>query len=133
MRYKRSTKALSFLIPAVLHGTQSDKELFITARDSMIQRFEYCSDLLWKIIKMYLEEIEKINLQITSPRGIVREAIKINVIKEKDGVICMDIIANRNLTSHVYHQETAHDIAQKIPLLYSEMKIIVDKIKKNIR
>ena len=55
----------------------------LTARDSMIQRFEYCTDLLWKMLKVYLEEVENVKLESTSPKGIIREAVQIRILSEQ--------------------------------------------------
>lgn len=60
--------------------TQEQEELALGMRDSMIQRFEYCIDLFWKVTKVYLEDIEKVALDINSPRGILRQAIKAHLL-----------------------------------------------------
>jgi len=45
----------------------TDKKMYRFLRDSIIQRFEYCVDLIWKVLKVYLEEFEKVTLETTSP------------------------------------------------------------------
>ena len=46
--------------------TKKDEQIFLGMRDSMIQRFEYCTDLFWKVLKIYLEEVEKIVIPAVS-------------------------------------------------------------------
>lgn len=79
-------------------------------RDSIIQRFEFCSELSWKLMKKYLDE----NLMIEqySPRGVVKEAYKQKLID--DGEVWLDILEDRNLTSHTYDENTANRIRDNI-------------------
>ena len=99
----------------------------------MIQRFEYCTDLLWKLLKIYLEDIEKVDLPTYSPRGIIRQAVSIKTISEEQGSLCMQMIENRNEKSHIYHAETAQEIAENVPTFYELMQNIVSKIKDKIK
>lgn len=108
--------------------TIKNKELLVSFRDSMVQRFEYCTDLLWKTLKLYLEEVEKAKLLSTSPRGVIREAVQVRLISEKEGAQCTTMVDNRNLTSHIYHEELAEEIAEKIPAFYALMRAIVDNL-----
>lgn len=106
-----------------------NEQILLAMRDSMIQRFEYCTDLFWKTLRMYLEWSEKIDVAINSPRGIVREAVKAKVISEHEGAECMSMIECRNKTSHMYHAQLAHDIAQHIPQYYELIKKLTQRIK----
>lgn len=65
--------------------TRENERLFKGMRDSIIQRFEYCTDFFWKILKLYLEDIEKVVLPSYSPREIIREAVTIKMISEREG------------------------------------------------
>ena len=73
----------------------------------------------------------KIKIEISSPRGIVREAVKTRILTEGQGSLCMEMIESRNKTSHVYHEEIAHDIAQKIPEHYKLLHAITQKLYNN--
>ena len=79
--------------------TDENKQLFKSMRDSLIQRFEYCTDFFWKLVKVYLES-EGINLPINSPKFILREAVKARILSEVEGDECMDMIDSRSKTSH---------------------------------
>jgi nucleotidyltransferase substrate binding protein (TIGR01987 family) len=106
-----------------------EEALLLATRDSMVQRFEYCTDLLWKLIKVYLEEFEKVTLESVSPRGVIRDAVKTRLISEQDGTLCLTMINKRNETSHIYHEEVAIDIARSLPDFYQLMERIVAAIK----
>ena len=112
--------------------SQEQMRLFLATRDSMIQRFEYCTDLFWKVLKIYLEDIEKVELPINSPRGIIRETVKVRTISEDEGFACMSMIKRRNETSHIYHENLAEDIAQEVPKFYQLMANIVNSIQKKM-
>ena len=115
----------------IVSSTEENEELLVATRDSMIQRFEYCTDLFWKTLKLYLEDTEKIDVSINSPRGIIREATKAKVISEDEGDECMEMIECRNKTSHAYHELMAEEIAIEIPEFYDLMKIIADRLQGN--
>ena len=100
-----------------------------TLKDGVIQRFEFSYELCWKLMKNYLED-EGIQ-EAKSPKSTFREAFKIGIIK--DGDIWIDMLNDRNLTSHVYDEEISLEIYNKIIDLYNnELKniynFIVNKI-----
>src|SRR5438445_6077352 len=65
--------------------TEKHRRFFTGMRDSMIQRFEYCTDLFWKVVKVYLEDVEKMDLPVNSPRVILREAVTARILSEFEG------------------------------------------------
>lgn len=85
-----------------------------TLKDGVIQRFEFCYEICWKLIKYYLEN-EGIQ-EAKSPKSTFREAFKIGIIE--DGEKWIDMLNDRNLTSHVYDEEVALDIYGKILSTY---------------
>jgi len=112
-----------------IESVTQDRLIALATRDSVIQRFEYCTDLFWKVMKIYLEDVQRMTLSVTgSPTGIIRSAVQAKIISEEQGEQCIEMIKSRNLTSHIYHEEVADDIAVKIPDFYQLMKTIVDKI-----
>jgi nucleotidyltransferase substrate binding protein (TIGR01987 family) len=108
---------------------EENRELLMSMRDSMIQRFEYSTDLFWKVIKICLEE-QGIITPIVSPRGILREAIRARLLSESEGEMCMEMVESRNKTSHMYHELTAEEIAYQIPGYYELIKDITDRLEK---
>ncbi len=113
-------------------STKENEQLFLAMRDSMIQRFEYCTDLFWKLLKVYLEDVEKVTLPVFSPRGVIREAATVKIMSETEADACMEMIKNRNQTSHIYHEEVAESIAQKVSSFYKLMKQLVVSMQSKI-
>lgn len=124
-------KAITFFNKS--EKSQNNEEIFLAARDSLIQRFKYCTDLFWKVLTLYLEELEKVQIPAYSPRGVIGKTVKVKTITETEGQECMQMVESRNRTSHIYHKEIAAEIAQHIPAFYKLMKKIVDKIEKKAR
>lgn len=108
--------------------SEENRQLFTSMRDSLIQRFEYTIDLFCKLMKIYLISIEKIDVLIQSPRGIIRAAVKDGILSERESDECMDMIESRNKTSHTYHEIMADEIAHAVPVYYNLIRTITDRI-----
>ncbi|MGO5064703.1 nucleotidyltransferase substrate binding protein [Clostridium sp. FAM 1755] len=78
--------------------------------DGVIQRFEFTFEQSWKLMKLYLE-YEGIE-EAKSPRSTIRAAFKYGIIEDGDAWINMMI--DRNKTSHVYDENTAIEIYNSI-------------------
>ena len=98
--------------------------------DGTIQRFEFTVELAWKLLKEYLES-EKFG-EFNSPKSVVKEAFKIGLLE--DGEIWLDMLDDRNLTSHTYDEEIAKEIYRNIITKYEEQFIkLENKIKEVIK
>lgn len=80
-------------------------------RDSVIQRFEFCTDLAWKSMREILEN--RFGVAVTGPKPIIREAFAHNLIS--DEALWLDIIEMRNETSHTYDEAEIAKIFEKMP------------------
>lgn len=74
-------------------------------RDSVIQRFEICYELGWKMLKQRLE-LEAIEAK--SPRQALQEALQVGFIR--DGNAWSELQKYRNLTSHTYDEKLADEV-----------------------
>jgi nucleotidyltransferase substrate binding protein (TIGR01987 family) len=81
----------------------------------LIQSFEYTHELAWNVLKDYLADVAG-TTGLMGSKDTTREAFKRGLIE--DGEAWMDMIKSRNLTSHVYDQETAKAIANDISQRY---------------
>ncbi len=92
-------------------------------QDSVIQRFEFTFELLWKTLKFYLlvQGFEE-----TTPRNILKKSFKIWLLEEID--IYIDMIDTRNLTSHTYDEILAGEVYDFIVKNCNKLKIIVEKL-----
>ncbi len=84
----------------------------VLVRDASIQRFEYTVEAVWKCLQVYLRE--KDGIECYSPKSCFREAGAAGLLKEEDVVTALEMVDDRNLTAHTYHQELAETIFRKL-------------------
>jgi nucleotidyltransferase substrate binding protein (TIGR01987 family) len=94
-------------------------------RDGVIQRFEFTFELLWKALKIYLEQK---GIIVKTPRDSFVEAFRINLISDEK--IFLDMLEDRNNTTHIYDKVTSEKIFNRIKKSYKhEIIKIIDKLK----
>lgn len=94
-------------------------------KDGVIQRFEFTSELLWKTIKIILE-YNKIDAS-GGPKFCIKEAFKYGYIPDDD--IILDMLDDRNKSSHIYDETTSDKIFNKIKDVYIfQIKKIIKQI-----
>lgn len=79
-------------------------------RDGVIQRFEFCTELAWKAAREYL--LDQGHVEINSPKSTLRQAYADGVISDQAG--WLQLLDDRNLTSHIYNEATAGEIFRRI-------------------
>ena len=78
-------------------------------RDAVIQRFEFCWELAWNMLKLQLAEL---GVAVLNPRDTFREALKVGLIH--DGIVWTEMQRMRNLTSHTYDETLAQQVYETI-------------------
>lgn len=79
------------------------------AVDGTIQRFEFTIELYWKVLKRLLEAE---GIQAATPREAMRRAFQAGWID--DEAAWLDMLQNRNLTSHTYNEALAGQVYDAI-------------------
>ena len=74
-------------------------------RDSVIQRFEFCFELAWKMLKLKLAQE---GIEASTPRAVIREAVAARLLD--DGNRWSEILLRRNQTSHTYDDRLAREV-----------------------
>ncbi|QQR48932.1 nucleotidyltransferase substrate binding protein [bacterium] len=143
LAHENLTSALERLNESIDHLEQcrkceSTKETMLTfmdnsklersLRDSLIQRFEFCTDLFWKYLKKYLELIVQITPDFNGPKPVIRAALKAGLLSETDAETLLKMIESRNMTSHIYKEEIADQISANIPMHYKIMHKYADSL-----
>lgn len=85
-------------------------------RDGLIQRFEFTFELAWKTLKVCFED-EGL-LGINSPKSVLREAFSTGLID--DDKLWLEMLNDRNSTSHIYSESLAIEICNKIIEKYAD-------------
>lgn len=123
-RFKDYENALARLKEALMQ--EHDNDIII---DAVIQRFEFTFELAWKLMKDFLEEEGM--LELASPKSTIQSGFKSGLIIDGEG--WMDILKDRNITSHVYKEETANEIYVRIKEKHVVlMNILYEDIKRRI-
>ena len=117
---KRKTKAES-LQAAVARLQEAIAEYeahhYSSMRDGAIQRFEFCAELAWKALREYL--LAQGYAEINSPKAVMRQAYGDGILEEEGP--WLQLIQDRNLTSHLYDESAAGAIYQRIAGQYAPM------------
>ena len=124
LKREQTERALASLLelgPSYLE----DKENIIL-RDAMIQRFEYSTEAFWKYLKAFLS-IEH-NLPANSPRDVIRTGLAAKLYGEEISKELLQMLDDRNLTSHTYVEELAESIARRIPDYSKNMKEVMTQL-----
>ncbi len=107
LKINRFYRALSRLDEAV---SSAEDDLDI---DGAIQRFEFTVELLWKVLKGILAYH---GIECYTPRHCVKEAFRAGIIPDDE--IILDMLEDRNLTSHIYNEEQSREIFERIKGVY---------------
>ena len=87
----------------------------ILSHMALIQSYEVCCELAWKVLKDYLLEN---GVSAYLPKQVVKEAFNKNIISE--GQIWIDMIDARNATSHEYNMEKVGVLLTNISTIFSK-------------
>jgi len=86
-----------------------NKEESEEIRDATIKRFEFTFELSWKSLQEFFKEK---GIICRSPKDCFKQAFSYGLIENED--IWINIIQDRNLTTHTYQEELAKEIYLKI-------------------
>lgn len=107
-----------------------DKSIDLIAReerrDSLIKRFELTYDLLWKYLREYM--IVSHGISVDSPRKVFQECLSFSLINEKETADLIDLIEDRNLTTHTYDIDLANQIANDIQKHHDAIGTVIQKV-----
>lgn len=97
-------------------------------RDSLIQRFEFTYELTHKTLKEFMKYLG-VTLENSFPRTIFKKAYVNNLIS--DDKVWINLLEDRNSTSHIYNENMAEEIADRIKNQYvSAIKELIDNLEK---
>lgn len=82
-------------------------------RDAAIQRFEYSTEACWKAAQSALSV--QFGLELASPKSVIRASVQNGLLTEAAARLAMDLVDDRNLTSHTYNEALAQAIWSRLP------------------
>jgi nucleotidyltransferase substrate binding protein (TIGR01987 family) len=115
----------------ILKNKQTNETIKKVMKAGVIQNFEFCYELSWKVLKRFLE----LN---TSDKALINKMFYQQVIREgaQHGLIhhaerWLTYREKRNLTSHTYHAETAETVYQTAIQFYQDAFDLLQKLKEH--
>ncbi len=78
-------------------------------KDGVIQRFEFTFELLWKTLKIFLESE---GIECATPKECLKSAFRVGLIENEQ--TALNMLEDRNKTSHTYDKEESQKIFKKI-------------------
>ena len=95
---------------------QPDTEII---RDAAIQRFEFTFEVIWKTLRLFLE---RQGHECGGPRSTLKKAFAEGLISSpEEADVWLQLLEDRNLTSHAYDQALAARIYQHITKDYARI------------
>ncbi len=111
--YRKALRLLGQAVEIVSQRVNEDEAVEDLLKEGLIQRFEYTHELAWKVMKDYAEY--QGYTDIRGSRDAFRKAFEMGIITDKRW---MESIADRNLTSHNYDDETLKTLCSTITNVY---------------
>lgn len=95
--------------------------------DGTIQRFEFTIELYWKTLKRILTSE---GIETKTPKETLKEAYQVGWLN--DETAWLQMLKDRNETSHTYDEEAALRIVRNIKEYFPEMKTTLEILRKKV-
>jgi len=94
----------------------------------IIQSFEYCYELSWKIMKKVLNSE---GLEVSTPKQVIREAGSAKIIN--DVKLWIEFVNKRNLTVHTYNELVLKEIMEIMPKFKDELSKLIKELENRVK
>jgi nucleotidyltransferase substrate binding protein (TIGR01987 family) len=98
-----------------------------TIKNGQVQKFEYCAEICWKMIKVFLIDVH--GVEVLSPKSAVKEFFKVGLISEQEYELLIQMLDDRNRLSHIYNEKYFDDIYSNLNDYFLLMKKVAGKMK----
>ncbi len=112
-RIENFNRAFGIFCDAV-NAYNTNRENILTHM-ALVQSYEVCFELAWRVLKDYLAEN---GIIVYMPKEVIKEAFHNNVIE--NGQIWIDMLNARNATSHEYNMDKINSILNNIRNSYQK-------------
>ncbi len=82
-------------------------------KSGQIQKFEFTVELLWKTVQVFLYELD--GLDVITPKSVAKAFVEAGYCDYETYELFIRAINDRNQLSHIYRQEMAESIWQRLP------------------
>jgi nucleotidyltransferase substrate binding protein (TIGR01987 family) len=102
------------------------KRIYLTA---FIKDFELTNELLWKFLKLLIEEHYEI--KTIGSKDTIKAAQEALMIDQQTASILLDMIKDRNTAVHIYDEQEAERLCMRIiETYYPTIEKLIGKLKK---
>jgi nucleotidyltransferase substrate binding protein (TIGR01987 family) len=127
-RIKSLEKAVNSFAESLNQNTDNFNSVLLDLiKNGQVQKFEYSSELLWKVIKQYLFDNEGIDE--SSPKSVIKTFYRIGKIDQSMYEQLIKMIDHRNLFSHIYNEDKFGELHRFLPQHAVIMKQVLNIIK----
>lgn len=88
--------------------------------NGQMQKFEYCTEMLWKLIRQNLWIFDGVD--VNSPKPAIKEFYNAQKISGKEYEVLTEILEARNNMTHIYRKEVFTAIHARLPEFVKVMK-----------
>lgn len=106
-KIRQSMENLGRALERLNEALEEERTAFMI--DATIQRFEFSIELFWKTLK---RQLAYEGIEATTPRETMKHAYKNGWLREEG--VWLDMLDDRNRTSHIYNEEMANEIYDHI-------------------
>ena len=92
-------------------------------KSGQIQKFEFTIELLWKTVQAFLLEVDGVD--VSTPKSVAKEFVEAGYCTYEEYELLIQAINDRNQLSHIYRQEMAETIRNRLPEYIGLMQQIV--------
>ncbi len=117
IKFEKFKKALTSLEAIYLQLPRKDRSNI----DATIQRFEFTFELCWKFLKDFF--LEK-DIALNYPKEVIGQAFSVGMIDNE--TLWVQMLTDRNMTSHTYDEQLADQIFKRIQGYVPELRRLCD-------
>lgn len=124
--YSEALKSFKDLLTASIDAL--DPVLIDGIKNGRIQKFEYTTELTWKLVKRFLYIVD--GVETKSPKEAIKEYFLKGHCTENDYQALIAMIDDRNLLSHIYDAqdfEDIHNLLGKYLTLMEQILAVISK------
>lgn len=106
-----------------------DANVLDAIESGQIQKFEFTVESLWKTMKIFLWEKDRVEL--TTPGAVMRAFCSAQYGAMDNYELLMQMLKDRNITSHVYRESDMKKVHEQLPVYATLMHRIFDIMKQH--
>jgi nucleotidyltransferase substrate binding protein (TIGR01987 family) len=95
-------------------------------KNGQIQKFEICTELMWKTLRFYLSAQE---FDVPdAPKKLLKHALLQGFLLEEEYLQLYEALELRNRLSHIYKLAVFEEALPILPIIYKTMRQVYDKL-----